>query len=680
MARVIVRLHGEEVTRLTLESGIEYIAGRAQDAQIHLAVERGISRHHLKFFEQNGVWMCQTLSKFTLIQRGGNSVEILELNESCSFSVPPYEFTFETGSQPQAAAAAEGEEEHAGAAASAPEQEKLPAFYQPRVGDPAAHPAPEDTSPRVNNEATVAGVPAKLVPYFRISYPNTADDEVIKLEGHLWVAGRDSNCELPIDSPHISRKHFELARTKEGFFLTDLGSSNGTKLNGNKIPPHEPTQINSGDELEIKGIVLTFEIRDANFANRVEAVAALPALEPMFAQNFPVAYLPPGADDPTELNHGGRRKRRRSLREMGTERLQRIKGMDRKKLIIRGAIAGCALVMIIMSMTSNEPKETAQRDPAKEGGTSVSFDKLTVEQRSIVKDSFNLARNLYVQGKYQLCLTELAKLHELIPLYENSKELDSFCKQGVELEKRQRDLERKERERLENEQRISSIVENCKANMSSESTVEETRMCLAPAMEFDPEHHMIVEMIHSAQMREEERKFNLQRKREVDHKASRGVEHYRKAEELENKGQLANAVAEYERFINTPYPRSEENKSKARRAVASIKEELRNKISSLLEQCRSLADKGNYKEAYAACDKAVTEDPKNSEAKSKRDQMVSELKQQLKSVYEDSVLEESLGNVDSAKEKWKKIVAEDIPNGEYAKKAKHKLQSHGVGR
>src|SRR5882757_5375015 len=96
MARIIVKLHGEEVSRLSLESGSEYIAGRGQDAQIHLSGERGISRHHLKFYEQDGVWVCQTLGKFTLILRGGNSVEVLELTEPCAFSVGAYVFFFET--------------------------------------------------------------------------------------------------------------------------------------------------------------------------------------------------------------------------------------------------------------------------------------------------------------------------------------------------------------------------------------------------------------------------------------------------------------------------------------------------------------------------------------------------------------------------------------------------------
>ena len=59
--------------------------------------------------------------------------------------------------------------------------------------------------------------------------------------------------------------------------------------------------------------------------------------------------------------------------------------------------------------------------------------------------------------------------------------------------------------------------------------------------------------------------------------------------------------------------------------------------------------------------------------------MLSELRRELKGVYEDSVLEESLGNVDSAKEKWKKIVKDDLEKGEYGQKAKSKLQKYGIG-
>lgn len=669
MALLIVKLHGEEVTRLVLENGTEYIAGRAQDAQIQLAGERGISRHHLKFYEKDGVWVCQTLGKFTLIHRGENSVEILELSESCAFSVPPYEFVFQLAPpQPVEQPAAES-----------PQPQKVPAFYQPKISavTSSEEEPSENTSPRANNEATMAGVPAKLVPYIRISYPNTADDEILKLEGHLWVAGRDSNSEIPIDSPHISRKHFELVRTNEGFFITDLGSSNGTKLNGARIPPHEPTRLNSGDDLQIKNVTLVFEIRDANFNQRVEALAA-PAFNPMFPGGsganggLPMAYLPPGSENPTEMQSSPYDESNGYT--YLTRRLKKAAGS--KKILVRGALVIAIVLAGLLSLFPDKAAQNAPRDPAAQGNTSVSFEKLTNEQRSVVKDSFNLARNLYVQGKYALCLTELAKVHELIPIYENSKELESFCKQGQELVRIAADNQRLENERREIEMKITAIVENCRQTLKAQGSVDETRLCLADAMQLNPEHHLIVEMIHTAQARQDQIKLDLAQRKDLDAKAQRGYEAFKRAEDVHKKGQLAKAIKEYEQFLNSTFPRAAENKEKARRAIASIRSELKTKVSTLMDQCKAFGEKGQFRDAYLACDKAVDEDPANEPAKTKRSQMMSSLKRELSSVYADSTIEESLGNVESAKEKWKKIEKEDLPDGEYAKKARYKLEQY----
>jgi tetratricopeptide (TPR) repeat protein len=403
----------------------------------------------------------------------------------------------------------------------------------------------------------------------------------------------------------------------------------------------------------------------------------VPAFDPMLASP-PAVWYPPGSETGTDLQRAGSGSQFPALKDWKKIRLYHIQAMDRKKLIMRGVIGILALAIVIGALLPDKPKDGKDRGPAGQG-QSMSYDKLTHEQQSIVKDSFNLARTLYVQGKYELCLTELAKLHELIPQYENSKELQSFCDQGRELVHRQRDLERKEHERAQIEQQISTVVEGCKLKLKDEGSVDDTRQCLAQAMELDPEHHLIIEMIHTAQMHEEERKFLNKQKEDVEKKAARGFAHYHKAKELHKKGELAKAEAEYERYINTPYPKNYDTKETAKRELASIRSELKTKVGTLLEQCKALGGKGHFRDAYIACDKAVEEEPANTSAKEIRGQMLSELKRELKSVYEDSVLEESMGNVDSAKEKWKKIMKDDLENGDYYKKADTKLKRYGVG-
>src|ERR1044072_2567996 len=72
--------------------------------------------------------------------------------------------------------------------------------------------------------------------------------------------------------------------------------------------------------------------------------------------------------------------------------------------------------------------------------------KTTKTPSQSAKDAFNLARNLYVQGKYELCVAELEKVHKELPNgFENSKELETFCKKGKDIVDREKAIDREKR-------------------------------------------------------------------------------------------------------------------------------------------------------------------------------------------------------------------------------------------
>jgi pSer/pThr/pTyr-binding forkhead associated (FHA) protein len=50
-----------------------------------------------------------------------------------------------------------------------------------------------------------------------------------------WLIGSNSDCELIVDSPTVSGHHCRLTRERDGFVLEDLGSTNGTFVNGVRI-------------------------------------------------------------------------------------------------------------------------------------------------------------------------------------------------------------------------------------------------------------------------------------------------------------------------------------------------------------------------------------------------------------------------------------------------------------
>lgn len=55
------------------------------------------------------------------------------------------------------------------------------------------------------------------------------------LTGPVTIIGRGSACDIVVDDSGVSRQHLELRVTPEGVIATDLGSTNGTFVEGNRI-------------------------------------------------------------------------------------------------------------------------------------------------------------------------------------------------------------------------------------------------------------------------------------------------------------------------------------------------------------------------------------------------------------------------------------------------------------
>jgi pSer/pThr/pTyr-binding forkhead associated (FHA) protein len=73
------------------------------------------------------------------------------------------------------------------------------------------------------------------------------------------VLGRSRSCDLTLKTPDASRRHAEIVCTDSGWLLRDLGSTNGTYLNSERIDERE---IVPGDRIEIGGDLVSFCLVD----------------------------------------------------------------------------------------------------------------------------------------------------------------------------------------------------------------------------------------------------------------------------------------------------------------------------------------------------------------------------------------------------------------------------------
>ena len=80
--------------------------------------------------------------------------------------------------------------------------------------------------------------------------------------GTSFTIGRTQDCDLRIADLSVSRRHAQLDRSEDGWLLSDLGSHNGTRVNGWLV--REPVPVRPGDLLQFGSA--TFVIRDEGSA------------------------------------------------------------------------------------------------------------------------------------------------------------------------------------------------------------------------------------------------------------------------------------------------------------------------------------------------------------------------------------------------------------------------------
>ncbi|MEO8034594.1 MAG: SpoIIE family protein phosphatase [Acidobacteriota bacterium] len=94
------------------------------------------------------------------------------------------------------------------------------------------------------------------------------------LEGASVSIGRASDCVIPIKDRYLSRKHAEIVPVGDSWVLKDLGSANGTYLNGTRVERDHP--LRAGDRIRLGDTEIVFEATEHN-TDRLVAVSDKPS-------------------------------------------------------------------------------------------------------------------------------------------------------------------------------------------------------------------------------------------------------------------------------------------------------------------------------------------------------------------------------------------------------------------
>ena len=127
--------------------------------------------------------------------------------------------------------------------------------------------------------ATLAAKPASVPP--RVSLPSVVlvapGGKQVRLSSQTTVVGRAAECDLVIKAADVSKRHCRIVLAPDSVVVEDLGSSNGTLVNGEQV---KRASLKDGDQLDLGGHLFQVRMRESSARPRPRPPGAMPRAIP----------------------------------------------------------------------------------------------------------------------------------------------------------------------------------------------------------------------------------------------------------------------------------------------------------------------------------------------------------------------------------------------------------------
>ena len=663
MAQLKVKHNGKIIHDIVLNEKKSYLGGRKEDCDIPLLAEKTISREHFRLSFHQNQWVLEVLSRFGEVLFQNDKVQNLILDQSNIFHIPPYEFAFTRESPAQVGAS-------------------FPSNEISSITD----------NGDFNEDRTFVGKLTQI-PFIKVINNDDKSFQLLRLEGgDIWLAGRDPSSAIPIKDQRVSRRQFEIRKTEGIYGIIDLGSVNGTLVNGNNISTTEVTPLRSGDAITVLDNIFYFELHDPRFAERVQTVdydkisrtlteSSSMSLPDSQSETYPMVDPSVYGKDPYAPSVEG------EFPEVAPETL--LSKLKEKKL--RVVIGVLALLLVVGALMEGDPSSKSNSNHTDlNGNPNDPYNKLKKEQQIFIKQSFQLAQSYYDSDNSELCRAELSKIREVMPDYKKSYwgkdigNLDQSAEQKIYLLSKQKEFEAKEKMMAEQEVKVQEIVALCKSKLNPQMTRDEFDSCISPSVTANPHHPLLVSLRVAFDQIEMTRTQKDLEKKEYQEQAEKLQYLFMLAEKTEKNGNFVEAIDAYRKVVSSKYVDPNALKPRAQRSISSLKSKMGVKTSSLISEAEKLVQAKKYKQAILNLRMARKVNPQGDEINDKIELYIKELRKEMKALWDEAVIEESFGKVmpdennTGAVGKWKKIIDQDIPDGDFYQKAFIKLKKYGA--
>jgi hypothetical protein len=116
-------------------------------------------------------------------------------------------------------------------------------------------------------ETSTARGPAEIHSAVEIA-SGPAQGTTYELSNDRVLVGRSPDCEIVLSSPLVSRYHAQFVRTPAGYSFEDLGTANGSYVNGGRVAGRMP--LNHGDRIHVGQTILLYRRLEKSEVSKAE--------------------------------------------------------------------------------------------------------------------------------------------------------------------------------------------------------------------------------------------------------------------------------------------------------------------------------------------------------------------------------------------------------------------------
>lgn len=649
MIKISVYFEDNLVTEFEQAQERDITIGRAPGCAIHLD-EPSVSRLHVLIKAQGGRWTLERKANFGAVLLNGQEIENAPLEGGEEITIGKFSLRVNIEGSRSAVS--------------------TPSF---NAGDDDG-----DGRTRIVSTSSAAAL-------FRME-PGAANVAEFQLEKELAVFGRGSNCDVVLTEKKASRKHFEVRRQGLSFFLKDLGSANGTMVNGRQIEGE--VELVPGDVIKVGESQLQFTIENKDFFRAQDQFLPVPAHLEKSALDAggydpaggPIDYGGPGAVGYGEPGMGeapppaepplsstdflGRAKRA----WFGIPKAQRMRYLT---ILVVGS-----LVMALLGAPDEEKKPPTTK--ARTGSTSArSFENLTKKQQTMIIEMYGQLLKAQEAKDYQGMKDTAGKILVYVDDYKDTKNYETIAAKQLEQIEENRRQALLQAEMEKRRQEVKALEE--KGKVVFEKALADAR--------FRTELDALIQEIYSKDPNNSlvnTWKARLKEKEEEDRRLAEEAE---KREELQSAagaalaavratfeaGRYVAALAEAEKLHELPWKEQEFQDQ-----IEALKGEIRGRLSSIIDPLlrEASSQRGEGGDLIVARDRyseVLKTDPNNREATEGLEAIYEVLQGRAKRYYTEALLAEHASDLVEARDRFEKCLRSAPEKSIYRKRCRAKL-------